>query len=89
MSYRQIRRKESLQLASKMNGRRLRGVTLSPDLCLGRDREFYRMENGLAWRLDPADVLAQYDLPTLRALFNRAEQHATISRRDLVAVNQS
>jgi len=77
IKYRQIRCAESLQPASRLNGRRLRGVTLTQDLCLGRDKEFYRIKDGIAWRLDPTDVLSEFKVSAIRALFHRALQERT------------
>lgn len=73
--YRQIRGSESPLPGLTGEGKRIRGLTLAPNLFLARDKHFYEVADGVAKRLTPEQVLQNYDLDTLRKLYRIAVQH--------------
>lgn len=79
---RQIRRAESLQPALLPDGRRLRGVMLTPSLCLARDKRFYEVKDGFAFELETSVVLSQYDPVKLKQLFNTVARHIREARKE-------
>lgn len=70
--YRQIRGAESPLPALTEEGKRLRGLTLAPNLYLARDKNFYEVRHGVAHRLDEARVLETYTISRIRELFRIA-----------------
>ena len=72
LSYQDVRNVESLQPARLPNGSRLRGILITPDLCLGRNRQFYDVSTPQAIPLTTEQVLMRYRFPHLVHLFKHA-----------------
>jgi hypothetical protein len=75
--YRQIRGAEAILPGLTGKGKRLRGLTLAPNLYLARDKRFYQIVDGTAVEMYPTEVLSQFDLKTLRELFANAINQPT------------
>lgn len=71
--YRQIRGAESLLPGITPTGKRLRGLTLAPNLYLARDKHFYEVTaDGIAETVDADKVLENYSLTQLKELYRHA-----------------
>jgi hypothetical protein len=79
LQYGVIRDLESVQPALLPNGRRLRGVRLTPHIVLGRDRCFYLVDEGDAMLI--VDPLKWASATELRAGYERAVNEHRARRR--------
>lgn len=71
-SYEAIRCLETPQPVLLPNGRRLRGVTLTPQVVLGRDRQLYLVSGDEALPAPPDVVLRRVSLDELQAGYEQA-----------------
>lgn len=73
LDYRAIRQAESALSTNFSNGRRVRGVLITPDICVARDGLFYDISgHDKAVILDPRTLLARYSLDTIKTMFDNA-----------------
>jgi hypothetical protein len=88
LEYNAIRRVETLALLNtivRTDGRPLRGVLLADDLCLTRQRAFYRIVNGKAILISNEDVAFQYDVQMLQEQYRTLQEEWKVLRRRAVS----
>jgi hypothetical protein len=65
--YNDVRRAESFQPITLLNGKRLRGVMVAPDLCLSRSRTFFKIIDKDHAVVIPLTLVAeQYSLDAIK-----------------------
>ncbi len=82
LTYAQLRNAESPHPLQRPDGKRLRGVMLTPTLCLARDRLFYEVTaHGMIHTRTALDVQQQYTIAQIKQLFLYATLRATQARK--------
>lgn len=84
LEYNDIRSAETMQVVPVHVGRQkrpLRGVLVAPDLCLGRDRKFYRIIDDHAIPVPLYLVSEQYSLDTLMQAYKAARRTQPRSKK--------
>jgi hypothetical protein len=82
LDYSVIRQAESLfPNIAFADGRRVRGIALTPKLCLARDGRFYDVTTSPAREVSQANVLMQFSLDGVKRLFAEAVHRADERRK--------
>lgn len=80
LDYREIRQAERPQHSQFTNGHRVRGINITPTLCIARDGQFYDVSRPVAVLLAPSDVLERHTLFELKDMFRIAVQNTQLQR---------